>query len=149
MQSLASILSTKENQLPLILLDSDKSGLDMRIKLLSDLYKGSDDRVLHVQEFNGMAQAEIEDLFPLALLEFGINKLFRSVDDEAFEDVYDSKLPIINQIQQFATKHRVALLGGWKVELAKQTKARLLQRGRRDLTDEVISAWTSLFQKFQ
>jgi predicted ATP-dependent endonuclease of OLD family len=149
MQSLASILSTKENQLPFILLDSDKSGLDMRTKLLSDLYKGSDERVLQVQEFNGMAQAEIEDLFPIELLAFGINKLFRAVDDEAFEDVYDPKLPIINQIQQFAAKHQVTLLGGWKVELAKLTKARLLQRGRRDLTDEVVAAWTALFQKFQ
>ena len=149
MQSLASILSTKENQLPFILLDSDKSGLDMRTKLLSDLYKGSDDRVLQVQEFNGMAQAEIEDLFPIELLAFGINKLFRAVDDESFEDVYDPKLPIINQIQQFAAKHQVILPGGWKVELAKLTKARLLQRGRRDLTDEVVAAWTALFQKFQ
>lgn len=88
---------------------------------------------------------------PLALLEFGIDKFFRAVDDEAFKDVYDPKQPIINQIQQFATKHRVTLPGGggWKVELAKQTKTRLLQRGRRNLTDNVIAAWTALFQKFQ
>lgn len=149
MQSLASILSTKENQLPFILLDSDKSGVDMRTKLLGGLYNGSDDRVLQVQEFNEMERAEIEDLFPLTLLEFGINKLFRSVDDAAFEDDYDPKQPIINQIQLFAIKHRVTLLGGWKVELAKQTKSRLLQRGRRDLTDDVIAAWTTLFQKFE
>jgi predicted ATPase len=145
MQSLASILSTKENQLPYILLDSDKSGQESRTKLQGGLYKGNENRLLQVQDFHNVEQAEIEDIFPIELLEFGINKLFRNVDDEKFEEIYNPKQPIINQINQFATKHHVSLPDGWKVDLAKQTKTRLLQRGRRGLTDDVIAEWTKLF----
>ena len=148
-QSLASILSTKENQLPYVLLDSDKSGRDLRAKLISELYKGEENYILLFHEFVDIEQAEVEDLFPLPLLKFGIDKLFRSVDDEAFEDIYDSQKPVINQIQQFAAKHSVKLPDGWKVELAKQTKTRLLQRGRKDLTDEVIENWNKLFTQLQ
>jgi predicted ATP-dependent endonuclease of OLD family len=147
-QSLASILSTKENKLPYVLLDSDKSGVDMRAKLLSGLYQGDEEHLLLVHEFNGLAQAEIEDLFPLELLKVGIDKIFRTVDDEVFEDVYDAAKPIVNQIEQFAAKHAVTLPKGWKVELARQTKIRVLQR-RWTPSEQVITVWTALFNKLQ
>jgi predicted ATPase len=149
-QSLASILSTKENKLPYVLLDSDKSGVDMRAKLLSGLYQGDAAHLLLVNEFNGLDGAEIEDLLPLSLLEVGINKLFRTVDDEVFGDVYDSTKPIVNQIEQFAAKHNVTLpQGAWKVELARQTKIRVLQRSRWTPTEQTLAAWTALFNKLQ
>jgi hypothetical protein len=147
-QSLASILSTKENKSPYVLLDSDKSGIDMRTKLLSGLYQGDEEHLLLVHDFNGLAQAEIEDLFPLEVLKIGIDKLFRNVDDEVFEDVHDATKPIVNQIEQFAAKHAITLTKGWKVELARQTKIRVLQR-RWTPSEQVLSVWTALFNKLQ
>ena len=127
--STAAIVASKDEELPVVLLDSDKNGQDFKKKLLSGQYKGCEDRVVEVGHVAGVAQAEIEKIIPIDLMRFALSRLFRDVEDEEFEDSYDDKQPIVPQIEAYAVKHGIELGLGWKVELARQVKGRLLSKG--------------------
>ena len=58
-----SILGGKTEELPYVILDSDRSGLDAKKKLLSGLYKSQNERVLEVKDFLNMENSEVEDCF--------------------------------------------------------------------------------------
>lgn len=120
-----SIVCGKNEQLPYVLLDSDSSGSGARNKLLSGLYHDCAERILEVNSFCKIDRSEVEDLLPFALLERGINRLFMSVEDFYFADVYDNQKPIIPQIESFATQHNINLPKGWKVDISKTAKQAL------------------------
>ncbi len=50
--------------------------------------------------------------------------------------------------QEHAERNGIVLDLGWKVEVAKQIKARLLQRGHGKVPDEILDGWTLLFERF-
>lgn len=140
-----SILGGKTEELPYVILDSDRSGSDAKKKLLSGLYKSQNERVLEVKDFLNMENSEVEDLFPYGLQEKGIDRLFRNCDEE-FEDQYLNKQPIVPQIEEFAKKSNVELEKGWKVELAKAVKQRLKNK-TADKIEEYVCKWEQIFEK--
>lgn len=145
---IVSIISGKEDQLPLVILDSDKSGNDAKQKLASTLYKGMADRIITIASYSTVEQAEVEDLIPLELMNRHFDRvLFRDVDDEVFSDTYDSKQPIVNQVQAFAEKYSVTLPIGWKVELSKSVKAQLQKCSPDKIPMVYIETWTGFFNK--
>lgn len=141
-----SILGGKTEELPYVILDSDRSGSDAKKKLLSGLYKSQNERVLEVKDFLNMENSEVEDLFPYGLQEKGIDRLFRNCDEE-FEDQYLNKQPIVPQIEEFAKKSNVELEKGWKVELAKAVKQRLKNKTADKIEEEYVCKWEQIFEK--
>lgn len=140
-----SILGGKNNDLPYVIVDSDKSGKDYVNKLYSDLYKDEREKVIEIQTITEMENSEIEDIIPYSVLEKGINHFFLYVEDEDFENEYDSAKPIVNQIEKFASNNNVELEKGWKVELAKATKKALLKIKEEKISSEYIDKWVKLF----
>lgn len=140
-----SILGGKTEELPYVILDSDKSGLDAKKKLLSGLYKNQSERVLEIKDFLNMENSEVEDLFPYQLQEKGIDRLFRNYDEE-FEQQYLKGQPIVPQIEEFAKKSNAELEKGWKVELAKAVKQRLKNK-TTDMIEEYVCKWEHIFEK--
>lgn len=145
-----SLISGKGNDLPYTILDSDKSGQEAKRKLTAGagLYACNKDKLLEVETYTLMENSEVEDLIPFILMERGINRLFNSLEDEEFADVYDKSRPIIPQIESFATKNDVDLPKGWKVELAKSVKQALKSKKADNLQEEDVLKWEKLFSSF-
>ena len=141
-----SILGGKSNELPYVIVDSDKSGKDHINKLYSNLYRDEHDKVIEIQTITGMENSEVEDIIPYLLFEKGIKHFFHFVEDEDFEDSYDNAKPIINQIEKFASDNDIDLEKGWKVELAKSTKKALLKIKEEKINSEYVEKWVKLFE---
>lgn len=145
-----SLLGGKQGELPLIIVDSDKSGKDCKSRLSAGLYKDDKKSIIEIGDFlsKDIENAEVEDLIPYVFLSKGINKLFSQVDedDEQFDDIYDEGRPIVPQIEEYAKAHSIELdKKGWKVELAKSAKARIIKS--KDIGD-AVAIWEKLFKKF-
>lgn len=150
--SITSIITGTDEELPYAVLDSDHAGHGMANKLKQHLYSGADERVLMVGEFTGVEEAEVEDLFPVPFLARIIaRQLPRPRDgEEEFDEVVEAGAAIIPQVEAFAKRHGIELELGWKVEVAKAVKTRLL--GNRDPMkgqDGLLDLWQELFETLQ
>lgn len=147
--AVVSILTGKNEELPYVVLDSDHSGRDMAKKLQGGLYNEVNDRILMVGDYCSVPNAEVEDLLPTALLASIVDRLIRG-DDEDFSDVVNDQEPIIDQIEAYADENEVELKQGWKVDLARRAKQRLLN-AKDPLKGQAAHSegWVALFSKFQ
>lgn len=140
-----SILCSKNDELPYVIVDSDISGKDAVKKLKSGLYKDAHDKIIEIYNISNIDNSEVEDIIPISLLERTINHFFISVEDEDFMDNYEDDKPIVNQIEEFASDNNVELEKGWKVELAKAAKKALLKAKEEKISNEYIEKWVKLF----
>lgn len=140
-----SILCGKNDELPYVIVDSDKSGKDAIKKLQSNLYKNAHNRIIEIQSITDLETSEVEDLLPLSVLERGINHIFNSIEEYDFSDIYENEKPIVGQIEKFADDYNVSLDKGWKVELAKSAKKILLNKKEDKIDNEYIDKWVKLF----
>lgn len=145
---IASILVGRDDLLPFVLLDSDNAGQQAAKSLRSDLYAGSDERVLQTDEaIDGMTGTEIEDLLPSKLLVQVLDRMERRADRE-FEDVHDPKQPIVPQIKAWARDEEFELVSDWKVRLSLGVKDKLIANVARHVDDALVDRWAGLFEKF-
>ena len=146
--AVVSILSGKNEALPHIVLDSDSSGQGLAKQLTSNLYSGAAERIIMVGDFcSGLPNAEIEDLFPTGFLAKVITRHLRGPEDDFSDEVMEDE-PIVPQVQKYANKYELKLQPGWKVEVAMQTKIRLLKGddpGKKD--KDVAERWKAFFLK--
>lgn len=142
-----SIVSGKDGDLPIVLLDADGSGLDAKRKLESGLYKDNKEQILSVGNFLSFENGEVEDLIPLELMHRQLMRIFRDVEHEDITDVIDNSTPIIPQIESFADKHYIELPKGWKVDLARNVKQQLLKYNG-EIDENYVERWEQLFSKF-
>ena len=142
--SLASIISTN-GELPYVVLDSDKSGNDFKNKLINDIYKNESSKIISLSDITNSESTEIEDIIPFNCLSKAVDKLFNTIDDFDFEDsIYNTNIPLINQIESTAKDNQILLPPGYKVELAKAAKDKIL---KLEKDHKYISIWTDLFKK--
>ncbi|MDP9374830.1 MAG: ATP-binding protein [Chloroflexota bacterium] len=146
--AVVSILAAKGEALPYVVVDSDRSGQDLANKLRSGSYQGQGDRLLLVGDFCNMPGAEVEDLIPTDFLADVVSRKLRGPEED-FDEVVESGRPILPQIEAYARNNGLTLGDGWKVEIAKQAKARLqrssnLQKG----APEVVEMWKEIFARF-
>lgn len=137
------IVSSREGDLPFVILDADKGGRDSRNKLQSKLYVDAKEKIIDTSDLIDFDNSEIEDLIPLNLMERHINRTFHAVEG-CFTDKYDSSQPIVPQIESFATRHNIILEEGWKVRLAKNVRYQLLDL-ETEPPNEFIEKWIALF----
>ncbi|MCC8049467.1 MAG: ATP-binding protein [Clostridiales bacterium] len=144
---IVSMVSGKTGDLPYVIIDADKSGNDAKKKLMSNLYKGNERKIVDIKEFTGMDNSEIEDIIPFQLQKRSINRLFIEVEEGYFEDYYQNNLPLVNQVEKYADENGINLPDGWKVEVAKDVKKQLGKLGEDDVDCEWVKKWKNLFLK--
>lgn len=143
----ASILTGRDEKLPVMLLDGDGPGKRMANELTSGLYAAEKEKVLSVTDFVGFDHAEIEDLFPSQFLADEIDRMERG-PDARLSDVVREGEPFVGQVEAWAKLQKVSLRPHWKVELAKRVKTRALTVGHAKFDDAVLEKWTVLFKAF-
>ena len=139
----ASLMSPGNDDLPYIVVDSDKSGQDYKKALLKELYAGSEKKIIEIKDVFDLNDSEIEDIIPFRCLEQGITRLFRDIEDEF---IPDQNIPLIPQLESFAQKYNIQLPKGYKVPLAKGAKRKIIDTNK---TDAIVSVWVNLFKKFK
>lgn len=144
---IVSMVSGKMDDLPYVIVDSDKSGEDVKKKLVSNLYNGSEKKIIEIKEFSDIDNCEVEDIIPFDLQKRSIDKLFNKVEDAYFEDDYQAEISLVYQVEQFAQNHSLELLKGWKVDVAKDVKKQISKRKKIDIDSSYIDKWKKLFSK--
>ena len=145
---ISSLISSVNEGLPLVVLDSDNAGNDFKKKLESGLYKDCKDRIISVKDIAGIEQSEIEDLIPFSFISKAVEKLLGVQDEDDEFEPEDGK-PLLPQIEKFAEGREIKLELGWKVILAKAFKRALFGKKQRKVQEKYISMWTDLFKKLQ
>lgn len=147
MSPVVKILLGREDNLPYVIMDSDKPGKDKIKQLHNGLYAEEKEKVIPVSEFIGEGEFEIEDLMPLDELARIFAKQYRRVNSEdEFDYLYDKNAPIVNQMEAFAKNNGYTLTEGWKVDLAKEFQ-RNFERIVTRCGDVVKERWLKLIEK--
>ncbi|HEX6543526.1 MAG TPA: AAA family ATPase [Ktedonobacterales bacterium] len=150
--ALVTIVTAKDEDLPCVLLDSDEPGQRLATQLKRQAYQGAESRILHVGDFCGVVNAEIEDLFPSEFLAGIITRQFRGPEED-FSEVVISGKPIVPQVEAYAHKHDLQLVPGWKVEVAMRSKERLLRdlelAAEQPLIRGCLDMWALLFERLE
>ena len=146
--AIASIVAGKDESLPFVIVDSDGAGRDMRNKLESHLYEGQGERIIDVKEIRDLEGAEVEDLMPSHLAADVISRELKGPEED-FDELFDESKPLVLQVKEYAKANGIELPPGWKVDVAKQVKNRLLRKREQDLPrEEDIQRWKRLFERF-
>lgn len=144
MGPVTKLVSSRDDSLPYVLLDSDSVGKDYQKQLTKGRYRDEKDKVLGVADFLGDKEYEIEDLIPVSSLIPIIDRQYRS--DQYFEDYYKKDEPIVDQIEAWAAKNSIELGKGWKVEIARIAQNRF-DKVMENVSKEMEDNWKKLFDK--
>ncbi|MDB6016528.1 MAG: putative ATP-dependent family endonuclease [Pedosphaera sp.] len=146
--TVVGIVSGPTDSPPFVLLDDDAAGRDLAKKLCSGLYAAEKEKVIKFSRETTGSDTELEDLWPPNFLAEVANKLLRGPDED-FSDFIQPSLPFCEQVEAFAKKHAITLQEGWKVELAKNAKTKLLRDLSAIPTDGAQAIrWLELFRTF-
>lgn len=145
---IASILMGRGDELPMVLVDSDKHGRSMAAALRNELYAENPERVLDLANLIGVENAEIEDLFPVSFLAEEMDRIERTAEVRLSDGIKKGK-PFVGQVEAWASAEGFKLNAHWKVDLAIRAKRRSLQIGLEGFDDSVVSRWVSLFEAFR
>lgn len=144
MSPVSRLVSSRDDKLPMVLLDSDKAGKDYKKNLINGKYKDAKNLVLEVNDFIADKEFEIEDFIPHKIIIAIIDRMFRGKD--FFDDKYVKDEPIVDQIQNWAKENDITLELGWKVDLSRE----ILNRSEKfyeEITPETTAIWSKLFNK--
>lgn len=145
MGPVTKLVSSRDNLLPFVLLDSDKPGRDYVKQIKSGAYRDQQDKVLDVAVFLGDKAFEIEDLLPARPLAQTIDRAFRG--KTYFEDVIVEGEPIVDQIEKWASENSIELQHGWKVDIAKEL-INNFDRVLKDVPADLETQWVTIFETF-
>ena len=147
-QVIASILTGRDENLPVMLLDGDEAGSKMARDMRNGLYKDAKEKILTTNEYSKVENSEIEDLFPAAFLADVVDRWERRPDTR-LSDIIDDRKAIVPQIEAWAASADIELPDSWKVEVAREAKKRALSpSGARWFDSEVLERWVKLFAAF-
>jgi energy-coupling factor transporter ATP-binding protein EcfA2 len=144
-KAVVAIVMAKDESLPQALFDGDSIGLETAKQLKASLYAEAPKKLLNIGDFVPLKGAEIEDLLPADLIVKAVDGVFRAADSP-FADVHKDGEIIVPQIETWAKKNSIKLELGWKVEVAKRVKQRILAGAPLD--DKVVESWQKLFDTF-
>ena len=146
-KQLTSIVAGKQENLPFVILDSDRAGEDYKNKLLKDLYQEQQEKIIAIGDILNKQNAEIEDFIPKEIMARPVEFII-SNRDFSFEQEYDESQPLINQIEKWGEELNIELSLGYKVQLAKDVKQEMLKHKFLDnLDDKFVAIWKLLFDK--
>lgn len=136
-----AIITGKEEELPIVLVDSDESGNQKKNSLSKNLYKDNQKKVLSVENYlvSECSNSEIEDVMDVKEIEDAFNREYHAEESD-FEYDNEIKDSIVKQMEKFAIENEIELDEGWKVKIAK----RYVQKFRNE-SNEIIEKWINLF----
>ncbi|MCY4514292.1 MAG: AAA family ATPase [Candidatus Tectomicrobia bacterium] len=140
----ASILMGRDEELPFVLLDGDRTGRRMASDLTAGLYANEPEKILNTDDFAGYGDSEVEDLLPARILAEVMDRWQRR-PEVLFGDVVEEGKPVVGQIEQWAETHNVDLPKFWKVQLAMRVKRRGLDVGLENIESSTVERWQGLF----
>jgi hypothetical protein len=145
--AVVSIVAAKEENLPLMLIDSDGAGNNLKTRLLSSAYKGAENRIKQVCDYDIVENGEIEDLIPIKSLATIVTRYLPrpAGSEEEFDEVVNTSGPIVPQVEAYAAKQDIELSHGWKVEVANLFKSRL---PRLEIDETTEDLWKKVFNDF-
>jgi hypothetical protein len=144
----ASILTGRDESLPVVLLDGDQMGARMAAELRSSLYKGEEGKVLLTDEFTNFNGSELEDLTPHQRFVDAVDRVFRDSEHQFSENAVTGR-PIVPQVEAWAKRQGIELTLGWKVEISRRVKQTLLSKGISDVDEDLVELWAQLFSRFE
>ena len=144
----ASIITGRDESVPVVLLDSDAAGKKMKRELSLSLYANNTEKILLINQFAEYDNAEIEDLFPLSLLADEMDRIERTPEIRLVDIIKEGQ-PFVDQVKLWASHHEVELDKDWKVKLAKRVKERVLTKGLSEIDKNCIDRWVKLFKSFE
>lgn len=147
MRITASVLTGRDDSLPVMLLDGDTTGARMAKELQTSLYENERGKVLLSDAFTGIDGSEVEDLIPSDQFADGVDRLFRDTD-VSFSDQVEVGRPLVPQAEAWAKSQGIELPTGWKVEVAKRVKSSMLARGFGKVDATYLDRWKALFDSF-
>ncbi|QQK03794.1 AAA family ATPase [Burkholderia anthina] len=142
----ASILTGRDEVLPVVLLDGDSMGTKMATELRTSLYRDEPTKVLTTNDYAGFGDSELEDLVPADRFVDAVDRMFRN-SDRPFEECFKKGEPVVPQVESWAEKEGIALPQGWKVEVAKRVKQTTLNKGIHAVEAALVDAWVRLFER--
>ena len=142
MGPVTKLVTSRDESLPYVLLDSDNFGKDYQKQLKKGRYRDEKEKVLGVGDFLGEKEYEIEDLLPSAAIVTIIDRRYRT--EQSFEDVFKAGEPIVDQIKTWAKTNSVELEDGWKVEIARASLNRF-DKVMESVPEELYKSWIKLF----
>lgn len=148
-KQIASMLTGRDDDLPLALLDDDKPGQQAALDLKNSLYTEHKDKVLNVRSFTELDGSEVEDLIPPEFIADAVDREYRVSEPENEFANYRKSGPVVPQIQDWATAQGITLEHGWKVPLARRVKQQLLNRGLDRIDAKAQERWVKLFEAFE
>lgn len=146
-KAVTPIISGKANELPIVLIDSDAPGEQLKKHLSTSLYESQKDRLVSVSDFCEVDGAEVEDLIPGEWLANLVARQFKGPEDD-FDDVYEEGKNIVDQIEGWANNYEFSLPSGWKVDLAKIVKQKFLKKPPTEIDENIVEQWKKLFMIF-
>ena len=144
-KAVVAIIMAKDESLPQALFDGDPVGLETLKNLKTSLYAEAPEKLLSITDFVNLPNAEIEDLFPAELIVKGVDGVFRTADNP-FADAYKPGEIIVPQIEAWAKSSGIRLELGWKVDVAKRVKQRILSG--ITIEEKTVELWQKLFDRF-
>lgn len=148
-RAVAGVVTAKNDEPPIVILDSDSAGRQLAAALKQDLYRGVGSRILDIGSFVDVVDAEVEDLWPTKLWADAVAKAHRTPEiDEDFSDVCKPGVALVPQAEEFAKKHGIKLEQGWKVDIARSIKLRFLRDpGLVPEGSAEEARWVALFER--
>lgn len=144
----SAILTGRDDQLPVVLMDSDAAGSRMVKELRTSLYASEQAKVLQTDSYTGgLAGSEVEDLIPFRLYAEAVDKVERR-PDVPFADVVVTGKPLVPQVEAWARDHGIQMADGWKVDVARRVKQLGLARGIGFFDSALVDSWAKLFSDF-
>lgn len=139
-----SIITGKDEELPVVLIDCDESGNQKKKSLSNSLYKDSSEKLISVEDYliKKCDNSEIEDMMDSEEVESAFNREYHA-EELDFEYNSKSKDSIVVQMEKFAAENDIVLEDGWKVKVAR----RYVQKFRNE-NDSLVEKWKLLFEKF-
>lgn len=141
---LSSLISSK-NELPVLIVDSDKAGLDYKNKLEINLYSNNEDKekIITIGSIMNLDKAEIEDIIPCEIMIPTLNRILGNFDLD-FSDVYIEGRPIIEQFELYAKNNETTLDRGYKVDVARIVKKNILNK---EIEKKYEEFWVEIFDR--
>lgn len=140
-----SIITGKEEILPIVLIDSDTSGKEKKKSLEKNLYAEDKNKLLSIDQYihKKIDNAEIEDIMDEDIIVDSFNREFHS-EFEDFEYDSTSKKSIVQQIEDFSKENELVLDDGWKVKIAKRYINKEILP-----SEKIKEKWIKLFNDLQ
>lgn len=145
-KTVASILGGRDEDLPMVLCDSDAAGVTLAKNLKEEMYSAVPERVMLVGDFASMSDAEVEDLIPKRIMGPILDRFLRGPQDHPFTPG-ESEGAIVPLVKAYAKRHGIVLGDGWKVDLARLVKGRLAQELAAGDWEATLVVWDRLFSR--